>query len=418
MKRRNPGLLIFGLVILSLFTLVFITWANHRYTAQNPGGSDLLARWVGTRLFLLEGKSPYSPEVSDEIQRQYYGRLARPDEDQVLFVYPLYSIFIFAPYALIPDFAMARAVWMTTLEVGLILLILASVSLNRWKLSPGMLAGLLIFSVLWYYSIRVLINANAAVLIALMIAGAFLAIRAGRDGLAGLLLAFSTIKPQMVAVLLAFMLLWAVSQRRWVLFWSILGNLVLLAALASLLLPNWIWQDMVQIVAYPDYTLPTTPGEMFTTWMPGVGKRMGQGLMVAMIVMLIFEWRAAWGKEFRWMLWTACLTITATHLIGIPTATENYTIMFPALIMVFAAWDEQWGALGRGLIFASYAGLLFGVWWLFLATLTRGAQPIQSSIMFFPLPVFLLIGLYWVRWWVLRPEQPLLDRIRLAQREP
>jgi hypothetical protein len=39
-------------------------------------------------------------------------------------------------------------------------------------------------------------------------------------------------------------------------------------------------------------------------------------------------------------------------------------------------------------------------------------QPIQSSILFFPLPVFLLIGLYWVRWWVLRPEQPLLDRFR------
>ncbi len=32
--------------------------------------------------------------------------------------------------------------------------------------------------------------------------------------------------------------------------------------------------------------------------------------------------------------------------------------------------------------------------------------------MFFPLPVFLLVGLYWVRWWVLRPEQPLLDRLR------
>jgi hypothetical protein len=33
-------------------------------------------------------------------------------------------------------------------------------------------------------------------------------------------------------------------------------------------------------------------------------------------------------------------------------------------------------------------------------------------MMFFPLPVFLLVGLYWVRWWVLRPEKPLLDRWR------
>jgi hypothetical protein len=65
------------------------------------------------------------------------------------------------------------------------------------------------------------------------------------------------------------------------------------------------------------------------------------------------------------------------------------------------------------LIYFSMALLFAGVWWLFLSTLERvGGQPIQAPIMFFPLPVFLMIGLYWVRWWVLRPEQPVLDRYR------
>jgi hypothetical protein len=87
-------------------------------------------------------------------------------------------------------------------------------------------------------------------------------------------------------------------------------------------------------------------------------------------------------------------------------------ILFPAVVMVFAAWDEQWGPVGRALILISCLGLFFGVWWLFLSTLVVGEQPIQSPTLFFPLPVFLLVGLYWVRWWVLRPEQPLLDRWR------
>jgi hypothetical protein len=173
---------------------------------------------------------------------------------------------------------------------------------------------------------------------------------------------------------------------------------------------------MVQLFAYPDYTLPTTPGEIFAVWMPGVGVRLGYALTVIIIATLVFEWRQAWGKEFRWLLWASGLTLAATQLVGIPTATENYMIMFPALLMVFAAWDEQWRSWGRLLIFFSYVLLFFGVWWLFLATLERGEQPIQGLILFFPLPAFLLIGLYWVRWWVLRPEQPLLDRLRRGGR--
>lgn len=418
LKRLPTELVFVLLLVLAASALVFLTWANYRYSVQNPGGSDLLPRWVGTRLLLMEGQSPYSEETTQEIQRLFYGRPAHSDEDQVLFVYPLYSIFLFSPFALISDYNLARAVWMTVLEVGVILLVAAGLSLNRWRLSPFMLGLLMLFAALWYYTVRALINANAALLIALVVALAFLAIRQERDGLAGLLLALTTIKPQMVILLILLVLLWSISNRRWILFWSFWGNLALLTAVTSLLIPNWIWQNLVQLVAYPDYTLPTTPGEIFAVWMPGVGMRLGYALTVILVATLVYEWKQALGKEFRWLLWAAGLTLAATQLIGLPTATENYMIMFPALLMVFTAWDEQWRSWGKVLIFLSYFLLFVGVWWLFLATLQRGDQPIQGLIMFFPLPVFLLIGLYWVRWWVLRPEQPLLDRLRRPGRKP
>jgi len=95
--RRHPEIITIGLVLLVVFALVFLTWANYHYSVQNPGGSDFLPRWVGTRMLLMEGKSPYSEETTREIHQRFYGRPARSDEDQVLFVYPLYSIFVFAP---------------------------------------------------------------------------------------------------------------------------------------------------------------------------------------------------------------------------------------------------------------------------------------------------------------------------------
>ena len=66
-------------------------------------------RWVGTRQFLMKAQSPYSEATTQEIQQRFYGRAARNNEDQVLFVYPFYSIFIFGPFAMISDYNMARA---------------------------------------------------------------------------------------------------------------------------------------------------------------------------------------------------------------------------------------------------------------------------------------------------------------------
>jgi hypothetical protein len=403
-------------IIVGIGALVGLTLVNYRYSVQNPGGSDFLPRWVGTREFLMTGESPYSDVTTRKIQQMFYGRPAHLDEDQVLFVYPFYSTIIFAPFAMIPDFNTARAVWMTVLELGVILITLAGISLSRWKLSPLMLGVLLIFALLWYYSIRPLINANASILVGLFVMLALLAIRAGQDSWAGLFLVLATIKPQVVLILILFILIWAVSERRHLIFWSFFGNLALFIAVTSLLIPDWTWQNLRQVLAYPDYTLPGTPGEIFAQWMPGVGSRLGWGLTIVLIATLIWEWRSTLGKDFRWFLWTAYFTMAATSLIGLRTATENYIVMLPAVILVFAAWDQEWGSFGRGLIAISYLLLFFGVWWLFLATLDIGVQPIQSSLMFFPLPVFLLMGLYWIRWWVLRPERPLLDQWRDQRR--
>lgn len=65
------------------------------FTSQIPSGNDFYSRWRGTRALLLEGKDPYSEEVTLEIQKGMFGRPARGDEDRVAFAYPLYvSLFI------------------------------------------------------------------------------------------------------------------------------------------------------------------------------------------------------------------------------------------------------------------------------------------------------------------------------------
>jgi hypothetical protein len=243
--------------------------------------------------------------------------------------------------------------------------------------------------------------------------GALLAIRAKLDSLAGFLLAMTTIKPQMVILLIPFIFLWAISQKRWMLIWSTLGILILMIAAMSLLIPDWIIQNLRQVLTYPNYTLPGTPGAILQAWLPGVGSELGWLLTIILAGVLIWEWRAAWGKDFEWFFFTACLTLVITNLIGIRTTTANYIALVPALILLFATWDRHWDRFGKFLIGFSYLLLLLGLWWLFLTTLSQTQhQTTQSSVMFFPLPIFLLLGLYWIRWWVVQPEKLWLDQLK------
>lgn len=409
MRNTAPFLLF---IVLLAAILVGLTAVNLRYAAQFPGGNDFLSRWVGTRMYFTQGVSPYSQQVTRAIQEMAYGRPARPGEDQMLFVYPLYVILIVGPFAFFSDYVVARALWMTALEVSLAALAFFGISLGRWRPSRWLFVVLLVFSLLWYHGLRPVINGNPSIVIAVLIAVMLLAVRAGYDSLAGFLLALSTIKPQMVVLFIPYTLIWAISRRRWSLVWSFFGGLALLLAGMSLLIPGWIVENLRQVISYPEYTLPGTPGAIFSSWLPGIGSQLGWAVTVISGGVLLWEWIRSLRSEFNTYLWTAFLTLTLTNLVGIPTTTENFTILLCAVILVLSVWDQRWGRLGRWLVFLSILLLFFGLWGLFLRTLQAGAQPLQDPVMFFPLPLFLWIGLYWVKWWAIHPPVVTLDELR------
>jgi hypothetical protein len=367
---------------------------------------------VGTRLFLTRGLSPYSEQVTRAIHQMAYGRAAQPGEDQMLFAYPFYTALVIGPFALVEDYALARAIWMTALETALVLIVFASIALARWRMPAWLVALLLIFALLWYYGLRPVINGNPSVMVALFLALALIAIRSNHDPLAGFLLALATIKPQMVILIIPLVIVWAASHRRWPLIWSFVGSLILISLTFGLFFPDWIIQNIRQVLSYPTYTLPSTPGEILTVWLPGVGKQTGWGITLLLSLVLLWEWWSVRGKDFQWFLWTVCLTLVVTNMIGIKTATENYPAMFPALILIFASWEARWRRAGRWLVLVSITLLFFDFWTLFLTTLQAGDQPTQNPVMFFPYPSFLLLCLYWVRWWAIRPPRLFLEHFR------
>ena len=398
--------------ILIIGVLVLVTWANYDFAQQNTGGNDFLVHWVGTRAIFVDGLSPYSDAVAERIQTLAYGRPALPGEHELRVAYPMYSALVFLPFALISDYELARALWMTTLEAALIGLAFLSLKLTRWKMSIWLLPFFLIFSIFWYHSMRPLINGNAVILVALALVAAFAALKTGKDELAGVLLAFSTIKPHLVILPIIFFLIWTISFGRWRTLGWMLISLVLLSISAALFVPDWPLQNLREILAYSSYNPPGTPGAAFETWLPAAGRRLGWALSALMGLILVTEWVFVRRRELRWFLWTGCLTLVISQWIGIQTDPGNFILLFFPLVLVISMWVERWGRAGSVLTAITLFLLFIVPWVIFLQTVTYGNQPLQHPIMFFPLPLFLLITLYWVRWWAIKPRHLLVEELR------
>ncbi len=404
MRKQQQALIIsIVLVILLIGLAVGMTWANYRYAQENPGGNDFLAHWMAARNILEEGLSPYSPESRLRVQEFAYGRAARPGENEMGMAYPLYSVALFAPFTLAKDFTLARALWMTVLEAALVGLAVLSPRLMRWRPAPWMMALLVIFSLLWYFGLRALINGNAVILVGLFLAGGLLAMRGGHDELAGVLFAFSTIKPQVVLVALVWIVIWSVIQRRWRMVGWLVGTVALLTVSAMLIMPDWILQNLGEIMRYPEYNPPGNPAAVFAQWWPNFGERLGWALSGVVGLVLLGEWWTNRKRDVRAFLWTTALTLVVSPWIGIQTDPGNLVVLFLPLVVVFALLAERSPRGAAVIVPIVLLILMVGLWVIFLNTIDYGDQPQQNPILFFPLPTFLLIFLYWVRYWAVRP---------------
>jgi hypothetical protein len=368
---------LFAILILGMLALV--TWANLQFVKENPGGNDFLVHWVGTRALLVEGTSPYSDTVAERIQTFAYGRPAAPGEHELRVAYPLYSALVFLPYALIENYDLARAFWMTTLEIALVGLAVICLRLTRWKMNLWLIPLFLVFSIFWYHSLRPLI------------------------------------KPHLVFLPIIIVIIWTLTLGRWkTLLWLVI-TLVIMSVSAALFVPDWPLQNLREILRYSRYNPPGTPGAVFELWLPASGRRLGWALSAILGLVMIIEWKLVIRKEFRWFLWSACLTLVASQWIGIQTDPGNFILLFLPLVLVLAMWVERWGSAGNGLVVFVLLLLFVGPWALFFRTIDFGYQPIQHPVMFFPLPLFLLATLYWVRWWGIRPPRLLVEELRAIE---
>ncbi len=249
--------------LLLSFVVAGTTWAyTHRvlvpweYQVNVVSGNikapmgDLYSPWVGTQALLIHRLNPYGPEVSREIQIGFYGHpvvqdLQQPSRtpvDEQRFAYPVFVAFLLAPaiHAPFPEVQRWAEVVLAILVAASTLLWLDFASWGPSKIATLAIIVLVISSPQIVQGLRF---RQLALVVGFLLAAATWCVRKNHLATAGVLLAISTIKPQMILPVLVWFLLWAASEwrARWRLIAGFTGMFLLLIGAGELLLPGWIW---------------------------------------------------------------------------------------------------------------------------------------------------------------------------------
>jgi hypothetical protein len=382
---RQAQWIAFGLLFAALLAAETVG-LQRIYTSHNPGGNDLLPRWVATRAWLREGLNPYDPEIERRGQQMIYGRLAtKPGEDLARFLYLPYAMLFVAPVALLP-YDWAQAAWMTALQFCLVAMAIVSLHLYRWR-PPAWLAALfIVWCTLCYPAARSLVLGQLTIVMALLIMLGLWAIRQRRDLLAGSLLALSTAKPTLAILLIPCIFLWSLAAHRWRLAGGMTGAFAILAAFSFLIAPRWPVEIIQQAQGYTSYTdIGSVSGLLADALLPQFGPWGEYALSAVLLAWLGWEWwrtgRAA-GDAFQW---AAAATLVVTLVISPRTGTTSQPMLFPILALLFARIDSSGRSAGR----RAYVALvllitLIGLWWLFLITV---AGRVEQPPVYLPLPL-------------------------------
>ena len=327
--------------------------------------SDLYPRWVGARELLLHGRDPYSAEVTREIQLGYYGRLldhARPDDprDEEAFAYPVYVVFGLAPTVRLPFPIVQKSYFwlMVALTVAGVLVWLRALALSA---PPATQATILILTLGSLPVMQGLKLEQISLVVAALLAIGILLLIKNRPIAAGIVLALTTIKPQLVLLLLLWLGIWTLADWRRRYHWlaAFLVTMAILFAASEYYLPHWIPRFWQALHEYQRYT--GAMGVMEKLLRPTWGRPVEIVAFAALAKACWGEWRNA--ANTRAFIFAIALVLAVTVLVIPTSAVYNQVLLIPALLVLVQERRTIWqGNLVGRLLFLIVVAMVLWPW--------------------------------------------------------
>lgn len=362
-----------GILLPVIIFVVLMVGLRFAVTSSISLGADFYIYWQSGRAIVVRQVSPYDSSTTEIIQQGIYGRLAKPNEDQVAYAYPPSGLLPVFPSSVMP-YPWAEAYWMA---LNIVLLYCAVIAMLR-KPPIWLLATLIFF---YPISRNMILGSFSCILFTgLLVSYSQIGKRehlsTSTQWLIGGVLAWCAMKPQFSLVPILLMLVISLRKKYWGVFYGLIGGGALLALFSWILVPTWISDWMQVINKYAGYV---TVKPLIQSWLNIIGLQWSTfwvkgilGLIVGGIsIFLFYYWWKGRFPGFILFGWA----ILINQLIN-PNANSLLSdqIIFLLPILIWGKENPQPGYT----FFVSWIFFLIVPWALF-GLYFSGKEPYQAA---------------------------------------
>jgi len=305
---------------------------------------------------------------------------------------------------------LARGIWMLFSEIALVGTTLLAFNLSEWQPPRWLYVSLLGFGLFSYFSLNAVVTGTPTVLLAFLYLCILLTLRSYSDELAGALLLLVAYQWEVGGLFFLFILIFVFANRRWSVLAGFAMSLFVLLVVSFMVYSEWGLPYIRAVLSAWYRGANLNFGHILSTWFPDSRISIGGFVSIALGIILFIEWIGSVSAHFRRVVWTACLSLAATPLIGFAIFPSNHVVLILPFILIFALIWERWQrrrVLVSILVFLLVLLIPFG---LYLRSVYIYDPLITNLISVLP-PIAAVVGLYWMRWWVLHSPRTWFDRI-------
>jgi len=385
--------------------------------------NDFYPIWLTSRKWIDERRDLYSAANTRDIQIGLFGRpldasiSTDPPAGYRTFAYPAFTDLLFWPASEVA-FVRLRGVWAALLAALTAAGVFFWTQAFAWRVSPAWLAVIILLTLCSYPELEGLYAGQLGLLVGFLLAASLLALQRGRLLLAGMLMALTTIKPQMTLLAILYLLVWSAQdwRRRGRFSVAFFATMFLLAGASLAVWPHWIQSWWKVILGYPRYAMPPLASVLLGSTL---GSHAGTavivvGLMGASVLAWRYRGAAAGSNEF-WLTLSLLLAITTIAVLP-GQSVFDHIILLPGIFLLASRGQPQRSSpIFRALLILGIAVLL----WPWVASLGLIAlRPLLRAEFFdskavFVLPLrtaaafpFIVLGLLAMAWRGVLRRQP------------
>jgi hypothetical protein len=287
--------------------------------------------------------------------------------------------------------------------------VLLAFNLSEWQ-PPRWLYILLIgFGLFGYYSLNALVSSTPTVLLNFLYLSILLAIRSYSDELAGALLFLVAYQWEAGVLYFLFIIVFVLLNHRWRILAGFGMALAVLLAVSFLVDPGWGLSYIRAVLSDWFRSAHLTFGHILSRWLPETRFSVSSIASVGVGAIVFLEWLGAVQAHFRRIVWAAALSLAATPLMGLAIFPSNHVALMLPLVLILSLVWERWRH-SRVVMCLLILAASLGVPYTMYVRSVQVYSPLYLDLLSILPPIATILGLYWMRWWVVHSPRTWFDQ--------